>query len=63
VVSAVKDYKAGAFGSVINLNSYPFNHKTETEFGILSSEATEMLSGFFSTLRLKLDQKKKGNGD
>ena len=60
VVSAVKDAKAGAFGSVINLNSYPLNHKTVTDYGVLSSEASEMLSGFFVDLRKKLDEKKKG---
>ena len=59
VVSAVKDAKAGAFGSVINLNSYPLNHKTQTDYGVLSSEASEMLSGFFVNLRKKLDEKKK----
>ena len=59
VVSAVKDAKAGAFGSVINLNSYPFNHKTVTDYGVLSEEASEMLSGFFVNLRKKLDEKKK----
>ena len=59
VVSAVKDAKAGAFGSVINLNSYPLNHKTVTDYGVLSEEASEMLSGFFQKLRKKLDEKKK----
>ena len=59
VVSAVKDAKAGAFGSVINLNSYPFNHKTQTDYGTLENEASEMLSGFFQALRAKLSSKKK----
>ena len=58
VVSAVKDAKAGAFGSVINLNSYPFNHKTQADFGVLSAEAADMLSGFFLSLRKRLTQKK-----
>ena len=57
VVSAVKDSKAGAFGSVINLNSYPLNHKTKAEFGVLSDEASRMLSGFFLELRKKLGKK------
>ena len=61
VVSAVKDAKAGAFGSVINLNSYPFNHKTRTDFGVLSEEASELLSGFFLSLRKRLDEKKKAD--
>ena len=58
VVSAVKDAKAGAFGSVINLNSYPFNHKTQTDYGTLEKEASEMLSGFFQALRSKRLAKK-----
>ena len=62
VVSAVKDAKAGAFGSVINLNSYPLNHKTQVEYGVLSDEASEMLSGFFASLRKKLNEKKNSGG-
>ena len=58
VVSAVKDAKAGAFGSVINLNSYPLNHKAQVDYGVLSEEASEMLSGFFVSLRKRLDGKK-----
>ena len=61
VVSAVKDAKAGAFGSVVNLNSYPLNHKAQTDFGVLSQEASEMLSGFFTAIRKKLDEKKKND--
>ena len=60
VVSAVKDAKAGAFGSVINLNSYPLNHKTQTDYGVLADQASEMLSGFFLNLRKKLDGKRSG---
>ena len=59
VVSAVKDAKAGAFGSVINLNSYPLNHKVETDFGVLSEEATEMVGDFFKKLRESLRGKGK----
>ena len=57
VVSAVKDAKAGAFGSVINLNSYPLNHKSQTDFGVMSEEASEMLSDFFISLRQRLNEK------
>lgn len=57
VVSAVKDAKAGAFGSVLNMNSYPLNHKTRVEFGVLAESASELLSGFFAELRKKLDGK------
>ena len=54
VVSAVKDAKAGAFGSVLNMNSYPLNHKADTEFGLMSEQSSELLSGFFRSLREKL---------
>lgn len=59
VVSAVKDAKAGAFGSVINLNSYPLNHRVETDFGVLSEEATDMLGAFFKKLRESIRNKGK----
>ena len=59
VVSAVKDAKAGAFGSVINLNSYPLNHKPKLTFGVLSDDASSMLSGFFSNLRVKMQERKR----
>ena len=58
VVSAVKDAKAGAFGSVINLNSYPLNHKPKLTFGVLAEDASSMLRGFFSELRVKLQKEK-----
>lgn len=53
VVSAAKDPKAGAFGSLINLNSYPLNHKPKLEFGLLETEASALLRDFFSKLRKK----------
>ncbi len=53
VVSAAKDPKAGAFGSLINLNSYPLNHKPKLEFGLLEAEASALLRDFFSKLRKK----------
>lgn len=53
VVSAAKDPKAGAFGSLLNLNFYPLNHKPKVEFGLLEAEASAMLREFFSGLRKK----------
>ena len=53
VIFGAYDKKAGAFGSVINLNDYPFNHKPEVIGGVLSDRAGEMLSGFFRGLRGK----------
>ena len=53
VVSAAKDPKAGAFGSLLNLNFYPLNHKPKVEFGLLEAESSAMLREFFSRLRKK----------
>ena len=51
VVCALKDPKAGAMGSLINLNSYPLNHKVAVEYGICEKESRELLSGFFGKKR------------
>ena len=53
VVSALKDPKAGALGSVLDLNSYPLNHKCSVEFGIMENEARDLLQVFFDRLRSK----------
>ncbi len=51
VVYGAKDPKAGAFGSVLNLNSYPLNHKPKIKSGVLGKECSEMLRVFFAKLR------------
>lgn len=56
VVYGARDAKAGAFGSVINLNSYPLNHKTELCVGVCGCECADMLSDFFKVLREKSQQ-------
>ena len=53
VVYGASDAKAGAFGSVLNLNSYPLNHKPEIVKGVCEAECAELLSGFFASLREK----------
>lgn len=53
VVYGAKDSKAGAFGSVINLNNYPLNHKPEVVNSICEQEARELLQQFFIQLRKK----------
>lgn len=52
-VIALADSKSGCLGSVINFNSYPFNHKTETEYGLCEEEARALMSDFFARLRQK----------
>ena len=51
VVVGAKDAKAGAFGSLVNLNFYPFNHHPEVVFGVLEKESAERLQAFFLRLR------------
>ena len=51
IVFGAKDAKAGACGSVINLNNYPFNHKPEISSGIMEEECSSILSDFFSNKR------------
>lgn len=47
------DKKAGSFGSVVNFNELPYNHKPEIEGGVCEQECSELLSGFFKALRRK----------
>ncbi len=51
VVFGSKDPKAGAMGSLMDLNSYPLNHKPETVSGVLGEECGELLSKFFASKR------------
>ena len=53
IVFGAKDAKAGALGSLINLNAYPLNHKPEVTFGVLEKESTAMLQAFFMSRRRK----------
>ncbi len=45
------DKKAGCLGSVMNMLSFPFNHKPEIEGGFMEQECSEILSKFFKRLR------------
>ena len=51
VVFGAKDAKAGCLGSVINFNSYPFNHAFEVTEGVCESECVELLGEFFRSAR------------
>ena len=53
VVFGASDPKAGAFGSVVNLNSLPFNHKPEIESGVLCHDCSAILTDFFKELRVR----------
>ena len=47
------DPKAGSITSVTSLFDLPYNHKPETEGGILEEECAAQLSDFFRQLRLQ----------
>jgi len=51
VVFGAFDKKAGAFGSVINMNDFPLNHKPEIHSGVCIDECSQLLSDFFADLR------------
>ncbi len=51
VVYGAKDHRAGALGSVLNLNAYPLNHKPEVICGVLESECLAVLKDFFAARR------------
>lgn len=51
VVYALKDPKAGALGSVLNMNAYPLNHKIRVECGACEDEARSILREFFDQKR------------
>ena len=51
VVFGAKDVAAGCCGSVINFNSYPFNHSFEIEGGICADESLSLLRSFFEKRR------------
>lgn len=53
VVFGVKDAAAGCCGSVINFNSYPFNHAFELVSGVCEDECRAQLRDFFAKKRNK----------
>ncbi len=53
VIYGAPDLRAGAFGSVIDLNSYPLNHKPEIIGGVLADECLAPIREFFRNKRKK----------
>ena len=53
VVYGAPDLRAGAFGSVIDLNAYPLNHKPEIVGGVLADECLAPIREFFQNKRKK----------
>jgi tRNA(adenine34) deaminase len=53
VIIGASDPKAGALGSVLNLNFYPLNHRPDIVFGVCEKESRELLRTFFSNIRVR----------
>ena len=53
VVIGARDLRAGAFGTLIDLNSYPLNHKPGLVFGVLEEECRRAMQDFFAARRGK----------
>jgi tRNA(adenine34) deaminase len=54
VVIGTTNPRAGCAGSVLNLLQMPqFNHQVELIFGVLETECSDLLRGFFKELRIK----------
>ena len=53
VIYGAKDAKAGACGSVLNMNSYPLNHKPLVKGGFMKDECAQILTDFFKNKRSK----------
>lgn len=53
VVYGAKDYRFGAFGSLIDLAKVPFNHIPEVVGGVLESECSAQLTAYFRKKREK----------
>ena len=51
VVWGADDMVAGCCGSVINFNSYPFNHAFDMSSGVCEDECKAILQEFFKTKR------------
>lgn len=51
VVFGCHDGKRGAFGSVIDVNTLPLNHKVKVSGGILENKSADLLKQFFTLRR------------
>lgn len=57
VVFGASDGKAGSFGSVVDFNEIPYNHKPGVVGGVMGDECSSLLTEFFSNLRQKKQNK------
>ena len=54
VVYGAKDYRFGAFGSLVDLSKIPFNHIPEVVGGVLQEECSTQLTAYFKKKRGKM---------
>jgi len=59
VVYGASDSKCGACGSVCDLFSMDFNHRTQVEKGVREEESQQLLTEFFKNLREELKSRPK----
>jgi tRNA(adenine34) deaminase len=58
VYSGAYDKKAGAFGTLFDMNAFGLNHRPEIVSGVLEEDCAALLSSFFSELRERRKRKK-----
>ncbi len=51
VIFGARDEKAGAFGTIFDLNAFPLNHKPVICGGVCEAESRALLQSFFQNLR------------
>ncbi|MBQ8718608.1 MAG: tRNA adenosine(34) deaminase TadA [Clostridia bacterium] len=61
VVYGAKDAKAGACGSVIQMDAYPLNHRLSAQSGVMACECAAVLSDFFAQKRSTRSNKKEND--
>ena len=55
VVFGAADARAGSFGSVLNLNAYPFHRAVNVCGGVMEEACAALLRDFFEEKRKKKD--------
>ena len=58
VVYGASDQKAGAFGTLFDMNTFGLNHKPEIVGGVMETECAALLSDFFAALRERRKKEK-----
>ena len=59
VVYALPDAKSGCFGSVMQMDAFPFNHKPKIASGLMQQEVRDLMQDFFRARRDKTASERK----